>query len=629
MQLIPTILSTVIASLFVSGCGTVAVVRDDIKAKQPAARKSLDEPFQFSSIPRVVEKQGVMLPVTEVNMMTNGGDWLKAKFVSLDAPNPITLTQVVSKLSAQGINISSDLSLDTFTFVGNVNRTDGESALRQILNTVGLDYMIDDVHQLVTIKPVSSRTWYMNIGNRKSSYSSSGVASVGGGNSTGNNGQNSSSGVSGGNSQTTQISGQATSSSPNGSMDSAGSVSVTSSKSVSGNGVSISDDFWGAMERELSKRLTVMVPAPKTYSARSTPVYQQMNVMPSPVNASIFPTPVPLSAQIAAPLPNAQTETSGGDANGLYVSKRIGSFALNPETGAITVQAPRWVLVELDAYLKRIQLSYNQDISFEGRLILITSSKSDSEGLDIQSFARWANNRYGAVISNNNLGGVTLGFPNGNIPSVNATSQSVGGALLGIVSPVDGLQIFNNYLRELGNVSVLQRPRVTTTSGVPGAFSNFTTRVYTVANQSASSGNSGSAVQATTNTVVEKEFGTELRVNPRYDVTTSCTRTLITLKNLIFAGDQSINQALSSGTTILTLPGKVPTQRKLNFEGEALLCDGDLVILGGQSEETLQSDENGLPAGDVPLSGIFGSKKSTQAVATYYFALKVNVRSRQ
>lgn len=631
-QLKFNIVALAVASTLMAGCGTVADIRDEIREKQPTEKKSLEVPFQIAKTPRVVEMSGNLLPVTEITMSSTAGAWFKSKMVSLDAPNAISVQQAVAKLAAQGLNISSDLPLDTFMFSGVINKTDAESALRQILASAGLDFSVDDAHQLVTIKPLSSRTWYLNIGNRKSSYSSAGIASVssGSGASSQSGGGSSGGSYNGGNSQSTQVSQQSGGASSNGGAQaSASTTQISSSSGMSGTGVSISDDFWGAMDRELSKRLTVLIPAPRTQQNQN-----RQSVQPS--------TPIPFGAPLpgtingvsfngipSMPPSNAGNQVEGSAELGLYVSKRIGSYSLNPETGAISVQAPKWILGELDSYLKRIQLSYNTDISFEGRLILITSNKTDSEGLDIQSFAKWATGRYGAIVSNNTLGGITLGFPNGNIPSVSATNQSVGGALLGITSAPDGLQIFNNYLRELGNVSVLQRPRVTTTSGVPGAFSNITTKVYTVANQSASSGSSGAAVQATTNTIVEKEFGTELRVNPRYDVATSCTRTLITLKNLIYSGDQSVLQVLSSGNSIQTLPSKIPTQRKLNYEGEALLCDGDLIVLGGQSEETLQSDENGLPIGDAPLSGPFGTKKSTKAGATYYFALKVNVRSRQ
>src|SRR5690606_32903544 len=99
---------------------------------------------------------------------------------------------------------------------------------------------------------------------------------------------------------------------------------------------------------------------------------------------------------------------TGVGGNDLYIEKQVGNFSLNPETGAVTVQAPSWILRDLDAYLKGVQEKYNTEITFIGEVLLVTSTDQESEGVDLAGFASWAAGRYGAVISNNALGGITV-----------------------------------------------------------------------------------------------------------------------------------------------------------------------------------------------------------------------------
>ena len=618
--------SLVIATSIVTGligCSNASKVRSEIEAAIPAAREAINNPVLLAEAPRVIERKGTMLSASEVTYQKSTGAWLKSKIVSLNATYPIPLTQVVAQFAARGINIATDLPLDTVTYVGTVNSTDAESALKQVLGSAGLDFQVDDSRRLVTIKPLATRTWYLNLGNRRTSYSSNGALGSGsmGASSNSPSGASTGQNQNGQQSGTTQASGGVQ---PSQQQSNQSTPTASATAGNAGTTITVAEDFWGAIDKELTKKLTVLVPVPRPAVGRT-----QAGVAPLPIGMPSAPgmpmqPPLPLNAMPAGGIQQSDS-LSGSE---LYVPKKIGSHSFNPETGTISVQAPHWILSELDVYFRRTQDMFNTDLSFEGKLLLVTRTRSESEGLDIQQFTRWASGRYGAVVSNNSLGGVTVSFNSGLIPTVTAGQQQVGGALLGITSPRDGLQIFNAYLSEMGNVSVIQQPRVATTSGVPGVFSNITPRYYNTVTQTAAAGNTGAAAQATNNTLQVKEFGTELKILPRFDIATGLVRAAIDIRNVIPAGEQAIPQIVNVGNTAQTSIARVPLERRLNYSGEAILRDGDLIIVGGQTEETLQSDENGLPTNDGPIGGIFGTKKSTRAVGTYYFALKVSVNKR-
>ena len=625
--------------LLLSACGTVREVRDEISAKVPETRKALEAPIAFGEPSRVVERKGMRLSASEVAYSKNTGTWLKSKTVSLNASNPMSLTQVIAKFAANGINISSDLPLDNITYVGSINSTDADSALKQVLGSSGLDYEVDDARKMVTIKPLPIRTWTLALGNRRSSFSSNGAGGAGGNASSGqassSSGSQSGTGgqQSGGASQPSAGGGQ----SGQGSSPQNTSPNVGSSTSLAGNGADggsglgfeTSEDYWGTLDRELARRLTVMVPVPRAQAQRA----QTSAGLPPLPALPMVAAGLPMSLNQPAPLmmggsagPQDQNGASG--VAELYVPKKIGTYSLNPVTGAITVQAPHWLLADLDVYFRRTADMYNTSMSFEGVLILVSNSRSDSEGLDIQQFANFAAGRYGAVLSNNTLGGVTLSFGSGKIPNVTAGAQQVGGALMGITSPKDGLQIFNAYLQERGDSSIIQRPRLSTTSGVPGEYSNIKKDFYTIVTQAASAGNTGSAQQATSNQLVPLDFGTELRILPRYDIATGLVRASIKMRSVVQDGQKNFLQIISTPTGAQQVNQPIPIPRELKYGGEDLFRDGDLIVVGGQSEETLQSSENGLPTADGPLGGIFGTKKGTKAGGTYYFALKVSVNKR-
>lgn len=617
----------VVATSIIGGCGSVEKVRKSIDGEQPIAAHALSTPMHIQEAPRVREMQGTMLTASELSVARDGGAWLKSIHVGIDAARPISLTQAVAQLAAKGVNISSDLPLDGVMFSGTINQTDAESALRQLLGSTGLDYRVDDIRKLVIIKPLASRTWYLNLGNRRSSYASSGAMDAGGGaqsNSTSTSSSSSqpstggASGVSSG--QSTGASGQSSSG-----QGQTSAPQSSSSAGAAGTGVSSSEDFWAALATELGNRLTVLVPA--TMGKKSSLDMQQSQAF-VPALQAMQGMPVQQAFNQIPPVNGMQGIQSNADAGQIYTKKQIGAYSLNPETGAISVQAPHWVLSDLDIYLKRVQQMYNTDLTFVGELVLVSNTDAQSEGFDIQSFAKFVGGRYGALISNSPLGGVTVNFPNGSIPSVNAGSQTVGGALLGVQSAKDGLQIFNSYLAQMGKFAIKQRPVITTTSGVPGQFSTLTPMYYNTVSQTAAAGNTGAATQATTNTLSQKNFGTTLKVYPRFDMATGLVRAQISVANVIFAGNQSVQQLVSAGNGVQAVTQTIPLEKFFNVSGEALLRDGDLIIVGGQAETTLQSAENGLPIGETPVGGIFGTKTSTNAGGTYYFALQVSVKKR-
>jgi hypothetical protein len=594
-----------LAVLALSGCA-------NIEPKEPSqlsvdATKHADAlaatPRQIAPPDRVTESQAVHIPV--VARKVSEYAWLRAKKIKIaGSSEPVPMSEILKSLSKQGVSITSELPLDRFMYSGFSLDTDAETALRAIVMSVGLDYVVDDYRKLVSITPLASKTWYLNIGNRKTGFSS-GVSTVMGGSKAGLGSDAGLAGTAGG-----TISG--------------GGSNVTAVSSL--------DDFWGSLRVELDSRLQLMLPDPVVRAAKTVTVPSSMSlpplVPPGPAGTSVpgaGTTALGPTIVMQAQLPN---DSSDGI---LKLTKRtVGTFSVNPETGAVAVQAPHWVLEDLNLYLKRVQEMYNTDIMFQGELVLLTTTDAKTEGLDISSFAKFAQNNYGIAYQNNGLGGVTMAMDSFGIAAASASSATISGPTLGLVAASDGLAIFNAYLSNLGDVSLLQRPMLTTTSGVPADFRRVVTKYFNTVSQQASTGSVGAATVATTNTLVAQDFGTVLRVNPRIDMSTGLIRAQIELVQTTQTGIQVIPQAVSAGSSVSALNTSVPTISKVLYSGEALLKNGDMIVMGGQTEDTDTNSRSGITGlMDVKgLNGIFGKDSTAKEHNVFYFALKVSVTKR-
>lgn len=641
--------------LMLQGCAT-KIDNNFLKSEAKDAIERIDElksgsPFKYTDdlyIPVVIKQKNAKA--------VNSDNWLKAIKIDLNlGSQPLQLSEVLRMLSKQGINITSELPLDKFYYSGfKFENVDGETALKAILASVSLDYSVDQKSKIVVIKPLSSKTWYLNIGNRITEYSSNGAGTKG------NQGSSSSGGTSGG----------------SGAVQAAGSSSITSK-----------DNFWDSLAKELDQRTQVnilnssnksvtnsagalaAIPAvipgaplpnvaapavPNGQAAATAPgaVSASGNVVnvPPPNGASSVVNPAALNGIIKPG--SAATNTAApasGDSSLKYDKVSIATYAINAETGAITVQGPSWLLEDLDKYFKKIQEMYNTEIVFEGELIMLTQDKSESTGFNISSFASFAQKRYGLILDTNTSGGnVTVSIPKNNavistggsgstesntpnmlswIPSV---SGNISAPMLGFQSIADGLQIFNNYLSTLGSVTTIQKPVITTSSGVPGDFRKTYMRYYNSVSQNVAGGGTGSAAVGTQNTMVSQEFGTVLRVNPRYDAFTGLIKAQIELVQINLAGTQAIPQSITSGNTVQQVVANVPLPSKILYSGEAIFKSGEMVIMGGQAEESGTDTGSGITgAKDVAiLKPITSTSQTTQSKNIFYFALKATANKK-
>lgn len=597
-----------------AGCATPTSYDKRSELRTQVAQKAQEmqsSPSVLAPVARVVESERAHIPVMARKVSEHA--WLRATRVTVQTgKDPVPMAEILRALAKQGVTITSELPLDRFQYSGfSLVDVDAETALRSIVATVGLDYQVDAQRRLVVIKPMSSKTWYLSIGNRRSSFAA-------GGN----------------NAATPSMTNAVAAALSEDSGNPAPAANANSGKTE----VTSSDDFWTSLKTELDARLKLMLPEPPPRAAPAAPATAQSlpalplpPVVPPTGQSPVAAAPA-LEKNLTAPAVASPAAPAGSDGILSYTSRQVGTYSVNPETGAVTVQAPHWVLQDLEGYFKRVGDMYNTDIVFQGELIMLTTDSASSEGLDISAFAKYANSNYGVVYRNNGLGGVTVAFPSADslVPSVTAGPGALAGPLLGVQNLVDGLQVFNAYLTNLGRVSTLQKPVLTTTSGVPADFRRTVTRYFNTVSQEAASGGSGSAAVGTKNQLIAQDFGTVLRVNPRMDVSTGLIRAQIELVQTTQTGTQSVAQSVTSGNTVQQVTTQLPIVSRIVYSGEALLRDGDLVVMGGQTEDVENNTRDGVTGlmDSRAVGGVFGKTTRESNRNVFYFALRVNVTKR-
>lgn len=591
-----------------TGCTTPV---GDYSDKTARRSQELAEWKRMMSEPREERVRITDMPSVGARIELEKHRWLKSKQITVSmskSGDGVTARSLAQMLKDKGIQVMSSLPLDGYQYTGfGVQNVDGETALRLLFAPMGLDYDINDEGQYVVITPNRSKTFYIKLGERKTKYAS--------GTMTGNVGSGE-----GGSSS----SGSSSGSGSGGLGGSAGGTTLGVNTGLdTGTGeVSIDGDFWANLDNELKALLTQCIPVAVARPVASTtslpPLPPEMG---GPAGGAAFFQQAMVQPPAAAPTAN----------NELCKEQALGIYAINPSTGAVTVQAPHWVLDSVAKYLGTVKADNAVTMVYEGMLISVTSSREKSEGIDLQGFASFASGKLGMVVSNNALGGVTVTPGTGTTPpSVAPGGGTVGNTFLGVQKLTGNpAQAFLAYLEANSEFSVKQKPRVAVTNGVPGEFGQYDTLYYNRISQDASSSSNGGALVGTTNELIPFKVGSLLRIVPYYDSESGFVRSPITFTQSVQTGSYTNTQYITgSDGAAQQVPSEIPLIRDSNYAGEVLMKDGDMLIIGGQVSESSESSGSGLPGYNTrnnPLSAFMGQKSHSDSVNTYYLALTLRV----
>lgn len=504
--------------------------------------------------------------------MRDAGDWLADVPFTLavtEGQGDFSLRQIMQVFARNGVNMTNALDVSGYYYNGtSIIDTNAKSALRVILGNMGLDYTVDDENKIVTVNSMPRKSYYISLNNRSTQYTS---------------------GASGG-------------------------IAVGEDEDESAEetqlGITANNDFWLSLEEEMDARCKILVPS---YGDPITPGgggggthYGEDNDLVNQLQSSL-----------------GNSGISRGELEDME-EEPVCLTSINRNTGTVTVHGPRWVQDDMAAYFERLNETLNTRITLEAKIIVFTTNEEETAGLDLSAFAGNLES-YGLAVSNNVLGGITLGA-NNHMASISGTG-SVANAFLG--ARINGAQAFIGWLESKGSVSIENEPIISTVSGVPTTFKRTSPIVYFRYSQEQASLEGGGVSTSIKSEEVTREIGSVLNVNPTYDVDRNIVRTQLGVSQRYLTGFAEDVSYLATGNDIQEIPVRVPLIESIVLNGELLLRDGETIIVGGQKftqADNVQSGITNLRQNSI-VGGLFGRSQSSNQVLTYYTIVTVNVDS--
>jgi len=556
----------------------VALLSGCIAIQEPVeVTKEADEAFEKiqkqKSRPKIIVSDKPYVNPSPVIRVVDAHKWLKDKTIKIKGgknSGAIPFYEVVSQIKSQGINISSELPLHGLTYYGlNITETDALTALDIVTSSVGADFIVEDKGQFVRIIPMQKSYYTMSIGNRDLTNSMSFESSVG---------QNLLSNSLGGGSQ----SGGSQSGGDSQSGGSSGSGEDEDKSTLKSN-----ENIWVDLKNELNQMLTVKIP-------------------------------VGNSSGTSGPNPRFQTGSSSGQ---IFKDVQIGTYTLNPSSGRISVQAPKHVRKKIINYVKDLDRSYSTQITVEGQVVVVSQTDTETKGLDVSSFIEFANDEYGIALSNDVFGGASVSLPTQPGEFFSVAAETASNNLLGVVSKDGLLQVFNAYVQSRNNAKTLERPFVTTTSGVPGQF-NISRTVLLENFQSQTNSTESGSTTSSNNALIPIDFGTSLKILPRYNPKKELVRAQVELTQVVQNGTGTIQQVVNGELGARVVTTDYPIQEFVEIKGEIVGKNGSMVILGGRELVSYNNDNGGATGlKDSVVGGVFGKSAQTVTRQKYYLVL--------
>lgn len=501
------------------------------------------------------------------------GDWLKDVKFTLgvgDGQGDLSLRQIMQVFARSGVNMTNALDVSGYYYNGtSLVDTNAKSALRVILGNMGLDYTVDDENKVVTVNAMPRKSYYLSLNNRSTEYASGSSGAIAG-------------------------------SEDEDDADAGDETQL---------GITANNDFWASLEEEMVSRCNILVPS------YGDPI------LPTGGGAAEYGGDDQLVSQLQSSLGNSGV--SRGELEEME-EEAVCLTSINRNTGTVTVHGPRWVQDDMESYFERLNETLNTRITLEAKIIVFATNEQETAGLDLSAFTGNIQDT-GLAVSNNVLGGITLGA-NNNMATISGAGASAN-AFIG--AKISGAQAFIGWLETQGRVSIENEPIITTVSGVPTTFKRTSPIVYFRYNQEQASLEGGGVSSSINTEEVIREVGSILNINPTYDLDRNVVRAQIGVNQRYLVGYAENVSYLATGNDIQEIPVRVPLIESIVLNGELLLRDGETIIVGGQKFVQADTTESGITnlRENSILGGLFGRSEAKNEVLTYYTILTVNVDS--
>jgi general secretion pathway protein D len=289
--------------------------------------------------------------------------------------------------------------------------------------------------------------------------------------------------------------------------------------------------------------------------------------------------------------------------SGMTVTRRItfreaASVIASPETGIVNVRATSRQHEKVREFLDQIMDSAKRQVLIEATIVEVRLSNKYQQGIDWNRAASGFAAATGLKLSQ--TGAVIAGTGLFALEARQTTSS--GGTFTTAIK----------LLEDYGNVKVLSSPKLSVLNNQTAMLRVVTNNVYfTVKSDVAPGVSGGSPVKAITTTPQTVAVGFVMAVTPQ--ISDSDTVTL----NVRPSITSVVGEGVLDPNPDLTIDSRIPVIRTREMESILRIDSGNIAVMGGLMEDTLDNSDQGLPSvTSIPVIGNLFQNRNDSRVKT-------------
>ena len=296
--------------------------------------------------------------------------------------------------------------------------------------------------------------------------------------------------------------------------------------------------------------------------------------------------------------PNAATlQNAGTTVVKRTTFREAASVIAHPETGILTVRATSRQHEKIQEFLDKVQSSARRQVMIEATIVEVLLSNQYQQGIDwnrIAAGAGWGLGIAGAAIT----AASTIGGSTGGLTTLTYTSDNFNGAI--------------RLLDAFGTTKVLSSPKISVLNNQTAVLKVVDNSVYFTIKADTSQ-NQTTTVTTYTTTLNQVPVGFVMNVTPQIS---SDGQILLNVRPNI----SRIVGTVDDPNPALKLAGvtsPIPVIRTREMESVLRIQNGNIAVMGGLMEDTLQNKDSAVPGlGQIPVIGELFTQRNDTAAKT-------------
>lgn len=296
--------------------------------------------------------------------------------------------------------------------------------------------------------------------------------------------------------------------------------------------------------------------------------------------------------------PNAATlQNAGTTVVKRTTFREAASVIAHPETGILTVRATARQHEKIQEFLDKVQASARRQVMIEATIVEVLLSNQYQQGIDwtrVATGAGWGLGIAGAAIT----AASTVGGLTGGLTTLTYNSDNFSGAI--------------RLLDSFGTTKVLSSPKISVLNNQTAVLKVVDNSVYFTIKADTSQ-NQTTTVTTYTTTLNQVPVGFVMNVTPQIS---SDGQILLNVRPNISRVVGTVDDP-NPALKLVGVTSQIPIIRTREMESVLRVMNGNIAVMGGLMEDTLQNKDSAVPGvGQIPIIGELFTQRNDTAAKT-------------